>query len=517
MAEASKGIPLHIIELVGATLGNRGDSAPCLDYESLLVRRLESLSKTAHELFLLVCQSGALPTERFRALELGPLDRAVSELCTTRLCQTESGGKSLVPFHDTVRAVALGSASESSRERHRKLAQVWKKQPADAGRVAGHYLAAGELELARKWATVAADEAKSKLLVDRAVDFYRMALSCVDAERSELRAECERRVAEALADAGRAAEAAPMLAMLAKDAPAELKALYRRRAAEQWLASGAIADGLSLLSEVHREAGLTWPSSQRAAMLVIAGYRVNVLFRRLPGRRLTRVLSPKQKLQLEVSRTTWTVAHVSPLHGAANSARYLSLALKYKSGPDLPYALGMEACYRSLQGSSARSTAESFRELAEKLMPGQRTAYGEAFLGFVHGQSRYFLSDILGAHPHFERADRGFSEECTAVAWELAATRLFWSSALILLGKLREFDRRMRIWLRDAQARQDQYAKVGLQIWNAPPPILEHTRLAPTLSQLTLCWWAGAPATRLASLCRWNAKSAQPCFDAPRY
>jgi eukaryotic-like serine/threonine-protein kinase len=467
MASNSKGIPLHIIELVGAACAAKAEAEAYLDYDSLLLSRLESLSPTARELFLFVCQSGTLPAERFRALELGRLDEAVSELCTNRLCRTEAGGTTLVPFHDTVRTVAREATQEDLERRHRRLAHIWRKQPADAGRVAAHYLAAGELDLARKWASLAGDEALSKLLVDKAVDFYQIALSCVGNDSSEIHAECEQRLAEALADAGRGAEAAPLLAKLAKDAKPEIKALYRRKAAEQWLASGAISDGVRLLSEVHEEASLSWPSSQNAALMAIVRARASIFLRSVPKALPSSPVSPLKQRQLDVCRTTWTVAHVSPLHGAANSARYLALALKYKSGKDLPYALGMEACYRSLEGTRAALTTERFRERAERLLPGPHQGYDAGFFAFVQGQSRYFLSDVLGARPYFERADRAFSEECTSVAWELAATRLFWATTLTLLGKLRELDRRMRVWLRDAQARQDQYAWVGLQIWNA--------------------------------------------------
>jgi eukaryotic-like serine/threonine-protein kinase len=464
----AEGSPFYITELIDAVQVSRDPAALPTDYETLLKMRLEALSAGARELFFLVSSSGALPVSRSSALKLGPIQPYVEELRTHRLCRTEEGGSNLVPFHDTVRTAALKAGGSGIRSLHTRLAEVWQMEPADASRVASHYYAAGELSQAELWAVRAGNAALAHLAVDKAVDFFRLALDCVPDVDAESRVERERQLAEALADAGRGAEAAPLLARLAEKAPAELAALYRRRAVEQWLSSGAVREGLDLLAQVHHEVGLVWPKSHRAAMMFAAYNRIKIALRAVPdGLPTSAAKSPLVQKRLETFRATWTVAHVSSTHGAANSARYLALALSAQDRNHLAYGLGMEACYRALGGTKARSTVERFREAGERLMPAPHVGYVDGFLAFVQAQTRYFLSDVKNAYPHFERADRVFSEECKNVSWELAASRLFWSSTLIFLGRLREFDRRMRVWLRDAQSRQDLYALVGLQLWYA--------------------------------------------------
>jgi len=460
------GSPLFLTELIDSVNASENTALPT-DYGTLLQMRLKALSPGAGELFFLVCSSGSLPVFRAAALKLGSLAAHIEELRAQRLCRTEEGGSIIVPFHDTVRSAAQSASGSAANARHIKLAEVWQLAPADASRVASHYYAAGDFKHAELWSVQAGNAALSHLAVDKAVDFFRLALLCVP-DGAISRVERERQLAEALADAGRGAEAAPLLARLAEKAPPGLAALYRRRAVEQWFSSGAVAEGLELLAQVHHEVGLSWPKTHRAAFLLTAYNRLKIAARTaLTNQPEGRLKTPLIQRRLETFRATWAVAHVSLPQGAANSARYLALALRTGDRSHLAYGFGMEACYRSLQGTTARSSIERFRELSEQLMPEPHVGYTYGFLAFVQAQTRYFTSDVKGSHAHFDRADRVFNEECKNVSWELAATRLFWASALILLGRLREFDRRMRVWLRDAQARHDLYALVGLQLWHA--------------------------------------------------
>jgi len=123
---------------------------------------------------------------------------------------------------------------------------------ADPEVLAVHLHAAGELERAREYAAQAARAAADALAFDRAARLYRFALELVPAG-SEARRGLVIALATALANAGRGAESAAQYLAAADAAEGPREALqFRRCAAEQYLMSGHVSQGMAALLVVRR-------------------------------------------------------------------------------------------------------------------------------------------------------------------------------------------------------------------------------------------------------------------------
>ena len=119
---------------------------------------------------------------------------------------------------------------------------------ADPEVLAVHLHAAGELERAREYAAQAARAAADALAFDRAARLYRFALELVPAG-----SEARRGLVIALANAGRGAESAAQYLAAADAAEGPREALqFRRCAAEQYLMSGHVSQGMAALLVVRR-------------------------------------------------------------------------------------------------------------------------------------------------------------------------------------------------------------------------------------------------------------------------
>jgi hypothetical protein len=91
-----------------------------------------------------------------------------------------------------------------------------------------------------------------------------------------------RRAGEALANAGRGADAAARFLELADctdDGPTNEAHVLRRRAAEQLLRSGRFDEGIAAMRAVLSDVGLTLPSTPRAAGIAAIGQHLRLLWR----------------------------------------------------------------------------------------------------------------------------------------------------------------------------------------------------------------------------------------------
>ena len=131
-----------------------------------------------------------------------------------------------------------------------------------------HYRGAGDLERASTQAALAARKAEAALAFDRAALFYRGALEL--APDSPARVEWREGLADALANAGRPAEAGDVFLEAASDADPTRRVELQRRAAEQMLIGGHIDRGLEVIRAVLREVDIRLPTGRRAGARVVS-------------------------------------------------------------------------------------------------------------------------------------------------------------------------------------------------------------------------------------------------------
>src|SRR5262249_34870972 len=131
-----------------------------------------------------------------------------------------------------------------------------------------HYFGAGQRERAAHFAARAAQRAADNLAFEHSARLYRFALEQRDADDhhhpgapAERLAghEIKAQLAEVLAHAGRAGEAAELYLSAAQGPEGSWPVEMRRRAAEQLLRTGRIDEGQKVLTQVVEAVGLRMP------------------------------------------------------------------------------------------------------------------------------------------------------------------------------------------------------------------------------------------------------------------
>src|SRR6185503_3266478 len=140
-----------------------------------------------------------------------------------------------------------------------------------------HYLGAGDGENASIQASVAAAKAATALAFDRAAFFYRHALALTPT--SSAAREWSEGLADALANAGRPAEAAEAYLRAAAGADHTRRVELQRRAAEQFLIGGHIDRGLDLIRAMLAGMGVRVPRTPRSALLWLLWRRARLRWR----------------------------------------------------------------------------------------------------------------------------------------------------------------------------------------------------------------------------------------------
>jgi serine/threonine protein kinase len=461
------GSPLLLTELTSHLLSSGDRSLERLEADTLsaVVReRYTSLSKEAQVAFdLLCCSSSPLRLKLLTLATGAPPTDLIKALTGARLAQLTAGEHSLEPLHDALREAHL-SLIEKRAERHAELAELLVREDQDPAEIARHYFAARNLEAASRYAAIGAGLAARSGAHHRAAELYELALACGTLP-PERRRDIEERLAYTLADCGRGAEAAPLLLRLASDVEGEKALALRRAAAEQMLITGATEEGTKLLAEVQRQVGLRWPKSPGNAVLQIMKERVGV-FWRADRPFEPKGLTPRQSETLSACRAAWAISYVSPVHGAANSARYLRLALDYGHPRHAAHAYAMEAQYRAIVGPRAEPIVSRHMERAEQLLGPPKDGYDRAFIPYCLGQISYLFGDFRRSNQYYEEAEPLMIEYGSA-PWELTSLRIFWANNLHNLGRARELKRRVDAWLKDSLARGDLFLTTALQYWRA--------------------------------------------------
>lgn len=369
-------------------------------------------------------------------------------------------------YHDAVRqAVVRRLDAAALQQTHLRLAHVLETIDAgDPETIAEHYLGAGESQRAAHYTERAAEQAIAALAFERAVRLFEAALALPTSGRGHL-LRLRIGLGEALASAGRGRDAAQAF-LEAAELAGDVDALeMRRRAAEHFLRSGHVDEGLAAIGKVLAAVGLRLAPTPPRAVASLALRRVLV---RVRGTRF-RARAPSALSRQELSRvdTCWSVALglglIDSIRGADFQARHLLAAL----GTGEPYrvarALCLETAYTA--GGGGRTLERTRRLAAEARAVAERTGVPHA-IGLASGVSAlacFLRGEWRAAVDEYRRAEQIFREQCAGAAWELASVHLFTLASWFYLGELRELATATPLLLREAETRGDLYAATSLR------------------------------------------------------
>src|SRR5262249_27593094 len=154
---------------------------------------------------------------------------------------------------------------------------------ADPEALATHFLASGDIVRAGQYAARAARSAAEALAFDRAARLYRLALELAQKD-APARPQIQIDLAMSLANSGRGAEAGPAFVAPAATAPPAQALDLQRRAAEQFLTSGRIREGIVTLRGVLDAIGMRMATTPRRALARLLLGRARIRLRGLSWR-----------------------------------------------------------------------------------------------------------------------------------------------------------------------------------------------------------------------------------------
>ena len=432
-----------------------------LSLEAALTTRLAALPAPAGRLMKVLALAGCpLPLRAARhASDLGRDDYdALTSLRVAQLIRTRETDRAqeIEIYHDRIRGVVAAQIAEDEAiTLHGRLARALEDSGvADPEALALHFSKAGAIERAAGHAVVAADRALAALAFDRAARLYELALSFVPAgDRTPLRL----KRAEALASAGRGSLAAQAYLTAAQDVDATTFIELQRRAAEQFLISGHIDEGLAALESVLRTQGLRLAPTPQWAMVELVLRRLLIRLRGLDIRETdVSTIPPAQLLRIDIC---WSVAiglaFVDNIRAAEFQSRHCVLALRCGEPRRAAAALALEGAYSATGGTRTERRTKTVTSaaiaLAERLQ--DPPALGRAVLAAgvaAHLEGRWQASLQL-----CERAEKILRESCTGVTWEIDTAGVHILDDLLSLGDLNALTHRVESLVKNARARGD--------------------------------------------------------------
>jgi tetratricopeptide (TPR) repeat protein len=478
LVQEGGGHPLFLDALVRHRL-SRGGGVGLVRLDDALRARIARLDPRPRRLMYAIAVAGRpLPARvAAQAAEVlgGDLSPALAALRADNLAVTAGAGpgETVEPFHDRVReAVASAIDAPTRRAIHLRLAlslEQWGG--ADLEALTLHFREAGEASRASAYAARAGDQAAVALAFDRAAEHYRAAHALYPRDRVERR-DLLIKLGDALANAGRGAQAAEAYQGASRAADPDLGVELRRRAAENLFRAGHLDEGLVCLAAVMKSVGLGASASPARSIAAVLFRRTQLRVRGIDfhERRAAQIpLKDLARIDVCCSAAS-TVALVDGVRGVAWQAQHLLLALDAGEPGRAARALALEACLVASAGASAAPRVAEIFAAASAAASRAGDAHSRGLIEGADGLIQLFTGSFRAALAALDRSDVIFRDRA-GVVWEraLAVGHAVW--ALWLLGDAAELRRRVPLLVREADARGDRYlalylrANVGNACW----------------------------------------------------
>lgn len=444
-------------------------------FASMLKDRLDRLKDNELQILEIVAIAGG-PLARSVALHAAGVGEAgrtdvmrLEQACLLR--STERNGQPAVEaYHDRIReALVAQLPSDRRRACHRRLAEALRATPnADPEALVEHYRGAGDAAWAGHYAVLAAQQAAEALAFDQAARMYGLAveLHAGDPEQWRLRS----KLAEALVNTGRGGPAAESFVAAARDlserSPGDPRVLeLRRYAAEHYLRSGHIDDGVAMLRTVLATVGIEYPASPQRALISVLAQRARLWWRGLDFQ--ARDLDEIPNETLLRMDACWSaglgLAWVDQIRTAAFQARYMQMALDSGERSRVARALSTEASQLAcLGGASRRRRSDRVMEKATRLADVTGEPSVIAFTILMRGSIAFYGAQWRRSLELCRSAEDLLRERCRGTTWEMTTSHLLSVGALVYLGEIKELVSSLPLLLRAAHERGDILAGASL-------------------------------------------------------
>ncbi|WP_406697083.1 protein kinase [Singulisphaera sp. Ch08] len=503
IARESGGNPLFVAELarhvqVEAPPAQGPGPAGGITLDEVLWQRISRLPDDARRLLEVVAVSSRplRQTDACQCAERLDDERAaMGVLRSGRLIRGAgpTAGEEVETYHDRIRETVLAHLPPAVlSDHHRRLARVLEASgSADPEALGVHFHGAGELEKAGRYYDQAGGRAAETLAFERAAALYRLSLECRPLE-GDARRTLQARLGDALANAGRGAEAAHEYLEAASGATIAAALELQRRAAMQYLISGHVDDGLAAIRTVLEAVGMTLPNTPRRALVSLLIRRAWLRIRGLGFR--SRDTSEVAAADLTRIDVCWSAAAglsvVDTIRGADFQARGLLLALRAGEPFRIARSLAMEAAQTAIPGVSAKRRTARLLALAGTLAKQADAPHALGLVTLAQGVSAYLEGRWRDALQASDAGETILRDRCQGVAWEIDTAHAFSLWSLSHLGAIAELNRRWPVLLKEARERGDLYAVMNLSTYimamvrlAADSPIEAREELLRTMSQ----------------------------------
>ncbi len=464
-----------------------------LDLSAAVQHRVARLSEEARRLLGVICLFGAplppglwdLPSpsasgERGRGEgpngapapssegEGTPTDprAALAQLRASRLIKSGPHA-TLEPYHDQIRHVVDAGLSASERTTHHaRIADALLRAPVpDPDQLAHHLAGADRLEPAAAWALQSAERALRSLAFHHAAQQYEKSLRWAPHQAGARRLRVAQ--AEALALAGRGAEAAERYLGACDGADAAERLDLERRAGAQLLRNGHIERGLGLTRTSLSALGLRLPQTLRGVVASLAWSRGRLRFRRAGVGFVERTEAEVGRPELEridaLVATSIGLAAVDSLRAQDLMSQALLRALDAGEPGRVAVCLGFETAFLGNGGGATEPRTRALIAAAEVLTQRLGSPYARGCALGGAGIAFFHLGHLDEARRHCEAAAELFEHRCPGAVKEFFTNQLFTFASLAQGGELAELGRRVPGALRQAIERGDRYAEAHLR------------------------------------------------------
>ncbi len=469
LAEGS-GHPLFLDALVRHRLGGAANVGN-VRLDDALWARVNELAPRARMLLTIICVAGGPLASRVAqhalSAEREELERMLAFLRAEHFARTHLGAsdETLEPYHDRIRETVAARLTPDERRRwHAKLAVALETMgDGELSQLSVHWREAGDLARAAEYAARGGDEAAAAFAFDRAGRQYAEALSLLPQNASE-RASLQVRLGDAWSNGGRGAEAASAYLSAAALYPEGSALELRRRAAESYLRSGYIDEGMSHLRAVLSSVNVDFPETPSAAL-------TSLLFRRAELRLRGLGFSPRKAgeitpFDLRRVDVCWSAAQglgmVDVLRGAYFQVRCLLFALAAGDSYRVARSLALELGFVATAGPKERGRVDDLLRAAREAAEMSRHPHALAMVTAISGVRLFLEGRFREALAPLSEGEHLLRTKCLNTSWEIGSTLTFSLWALWMLGDYRAFTSRAPAALREAEERGDRYLATNL-------------------------------------------------------